>query len=87
MIDLMFYKGDIPYPVTIIQDRYSGSYSDGQYLAFNLYPGAIPDEVGGGDMIEMEFWAEGGRHEDYLIGKGETPNLALMDLLEKIEKQ
>lgn len=30
------------YPLTIIKDRYSGVYSGGKWLAFNLDPEEIP---------------------------------------------
>ena len=73
------------YPLTIVKDRYGGAYSEGQYLAFNLYPGSIPDAVGGGDMEEDAFWRENGEHTKFLIGKGYTPDSALLDLAQKIE--
>lgn len=74
------------YPLTIISDRYSGAYSDAQYLAFNLHSSQIPDDVGGGDMQEEDFWHISKTCEQYTIGKGSTPNEAYVDLLREIEK-
>lgn len=68
------------YPVTIVKDRYGGVYSGAKWIAFNRE--VAPDKVGGSDMQEMEFWRED--HEDYLIGKGATPDAAYHNLIENI---
>jgi hypothetical protein len=85
-IDQLTYKqaklGKI-YPCTIVEDRYSGSYSNAQWLAFHADAGNIPPEIGSSDGDEMAFW-EGELHKDFLIGLGDTPNDALGDLLKKI---
>ena len=44
------------YPLTIIRDRYSGSYSGGTYVAFNLEAHKVPAEVFGDDCTAMCFW-------------------------------
>ena len=44
------------YPLTIIRDRYSGSYSGGTYVAFNLEAHKVPAEVFGDDCTAMRFW-------------------------------
>lgn len=67
------------YPLTIIADRYEGVYSRGKYLAFNKHHWAIPDKIGGSDGDEMEFWG-GPEHNEYLIGKGNTPQQAVENL-------
>ena len=59
----------IPYPLCIINDRYSGIYYGAEFLAFNLSPcevGMLP--VDDGDNSCLYFW----EHEaaDYVIGKG-----------------
>lgn len=41
------------YPLTIICDRYSGTYSGGEYLAFNLDFDEIPQEVLGDDTTAI----------------------------------
>ena len=68
------------YPITIIKDRYSGTYSGAKWLAFNDYEenvGILP--IHGSDVNCQEFWS---RHANnyYPIGKGLTPNDALADL-------
>lgn len=69
-------KSDRIYPLTIVTDRYGGTYSGGKFLAFNLDRENIPDAVGGGDCEEMEFFMD----DIFMIGKGDTPNDAYFDL-------
>ena len=57
------------YPLTIISDRYSGAYSGARYLAFNTDSYDMPDEVGGGDMEEDDFWNISETYKEYKIGK------------------
>lgn len=76
---------DEVYPVTIIDDRYSGCYSGGKYLAFNVEPWDVPKGVSwGGDVDCAEFWAD--EALKYVIGKGNTPNEAYRNLVEKIQR-
>lgn len=67
------------YPLTIVSDRYNGAYSGALFLAFNLDPCDIPDEIGAGDGDEMAFY-EGDGHKKYKIGKGRTANDAAANL-------
>ena len=71
------------WPLTIIADRYQGTYSGGKYLAFNLAHDEIPEYIHGGDCDEMEFW-ESELEAKYIIGKGNTPQEALNDLGKKV---
>lgn len=73
------------YPVTIVKDRYQGTYSRGKYLAFNLDQEEVPWQVGAGDCDESDFWGIDGEGTRMTIGKGHTPNAALDDLAEKLE--
>ena len=75
-------KRDI-YPLTIVSDRYHGSYSGANFLAFQLDHDSIPLAIGGGDSEEMYFW-ETNQHEDFIIGKGNTVQEAFDDLYNKI---
>lgn len=77
-------KGGI-YPVTIVMDRYSGTYSNAKWLAFNLDTSDIPDEIGSSDPDEMIFWRE---HDEAKlpIGKGKTPDLAIIDLITRMKQ-
>ena len=72
----------VPYPVTIVVDRYYGCYSGANWLAFPLYTEEIPDEVGGGDIEEMCFWDNYGGP----VGKGVTPDEAYEDLVKKMKR-
>ena len=78
-------KKDI-YPLTLYSDRYNGSYSGANFIAFNLDPWELPEEIGGGDGEEMAFWENQEKNKTYLVGKGSTPQEAFNDLYEKIEK-
>ena len=80
-------KDDIIYPCTIVQDRYGGTYSRAAWLAFNVDPEYVPEEVGGGDSEEMEFWDGIEEKDEWIIGKGNTPNEAVLDLREKLKKE
>lgn len=68
------------YPVTIIKDRYSGTYSGGNYVAFPLDPWDVPKESQGGDVECMEFWAD----PSVTVGKGRTEKEANDDLKSKM---
>lgn len=71
------------YPTTIVRDRYDGTYSGADWLAFSLDYWNVPDEVDGGDPECMMFW------EDYdgVVGKGNTPELAMANLVAKMEER
>lgn len=72
---------DAIYPLTIIADRYSGTYSGGDYTAWNLEPWCIPDgvEYDGGDALD--FWEE----NKIVYGKGRTVSEAVADLYCKMK--
>lgn len=67
----------LPYPLTIISDRYHGTYSHGKFTAWNLYLEDIPEGQDSGDTECMEFWFE----NKILVGKGETADNAIQDLI------
>lgn len=68
------------YPATIIHDRYNGTYSGGKWTAWNKHFEDVPEDINGDDMTCFNFWA------DYkgVVGKGNTPNTALIDLKRKL---
>ena len=43
------------YPVTIVTDRYGGTYSKGGWLAFNLPPNELPSESDADDVTCYKF--------------------------------
>lgn len=68
------------YPNTIIRDRYNGTYSGAEWLAFPLDYFNVPDEVDGEDSECMMFWDS----YDGVVGKGDTPQEAMGDLIKKM---
>jgi hypothetical protein len=73
------------YPITVIQDRYGGTYSEALWTAFNSEPQNVPTGPFQDDVTCMNFW------EDYdegklniIIGKGRTADQAAKDLEEKV---
>ena len=73
------------HPLTIISDRYSGCYSSGKYLAFNLEPWDVPREVDGSDRVCARFWWSDDCKK-FVIGKGDTPEEAYCDLVGKMQQ-
>lgn len=69
------------YPLTIVRDRYGGTYSGGEWLAFNKDPYEISDEPFADDVTCMMFW-----DEKRMIGVGETREFAITDLKRKLQK-
>ncbi len=84
------FKNNIITPLYIIRDRYNGAYSGGKYLAFNLTSyGVSRLPIDAGDCECNAFWE--GRDpdydvNDYIIGKGNTPEEAYEDLVRKLKK-
>jgi len=83
---------NLPYPFTLIMDRYNGTYSGGKYLAMNQFFDRIDTSIGGSDPDEMIFWDEfkqgepvGFLGDRMFIGKGKTPQEAIDDLLTLIK--
>lgn len=73
---------DTIYPLTIIADRYNGTYSGGSFLAWNLDADVIPEGAQGYDGFDaLDFW------EDNKIpcGKGRTVSEAVLDLYVKMK--
>lgn len=65
------------YPCTIVQDRYSGSYSGARWLAFPLNSSFVPDEIDHGDGPCMNFWLNYKKP----VGRGRTPQESYEDLI------
>ena len=86
------------YPLTVIRDRYNGTYSGASYLAFNLDSNLVPSEVHDSDVPCSYFWdlidegnfVEGEVAYDYrdvvkYVGKGATIEDAVIDLYRKMK--
>ena len=76
------------YPLTIISDRYGGTYSNGKYLAFNTYFYNLERDIAGDDTDCNSFWCdfEEGKIQFLFCGKGNTPEEAINQLLEQLQK-
>lgn len=71
------------YPVTIIHDRYGGSYSGALYTAWPFDFWKLPkNTIDGSDIPCMDFWSDA---DSSLIGKGRSPQTAMNDLRRKIK--
>lgn len=69
------------YPLTIINDRYTGTYSGGIFTAWNMDYYEIPTDPDEDDVTCMLFWAK----TDIIVGRGETPQEAVDDLKRRLE--
>ena len=70
------------YPLTVVSDRYNGTYSGGKYTAWALYPEDIPGAVFSDDNTCWNYF----RTTRDIYGRGDTPNEAIIDL-EKRSKE
>lgn len=64
------------YPLTITKDRYVGTYSHGEYLAWKLDIWEVPRDPFEDDVACMMFW----EMNKIPVGRGETPEAAVSDL-------
>lgn len=72
------------YPITIISDRYTGTYSGGKWTAWPLDPDNLPDGIFGGDIECAVAWRnlkEDRKRGKLAFGVGNTPEGALSDLI------
>ena len=69
------------YPLTIINDRYTGAYSGGEFTAWNMDYYEIPTEPAEDDVTCMLFWGT----TKIPVGRGETPQEAVEDLKRRLE--
>lgn len=73
---------EVLYPITIIQDRYSGTYSGGQFTAFPYEYWKIPKSgPDGSDQECMKFW----NNFKGFVGLGADPESAVENLKENLK--
>lgn len=75
------------YPLTIVTDRYSGVFSGGRYIAWNLDPDEIPDETFGDDNEHIDFWSYDRQDYENKYGTGRTIEQAVETLYLKLKEQ
>jgi len=87
---------DLMYPVTILRDRYQGTYSGAQWTAWNHDLGEMPIGAWGSDDVCAEFWSQYvcddvpnctivHKSPVYIVGKGRDPLAAFRDLQRKLD--
>lgn len=81
------------YPLTIIADRYLGTYSKGSFIAWNLDFYNIPKDIDAGDITCGMFWNNIKNELEVLsykhkykvqVGLGSDPEEAINDLMQKL---
>lgn len=70
------------WPLTVIKDRYNGTYSGGKWTAWNKEVTDISSSISADDSICAEFFAD----PDVVYGKGNTPQAAIDDLRRKLDE-
>ena len=70
------------YPLTVIADRYMGTYSGGFFTAWNLDADEVPKAAFADDVSCVCFWAE--KAQNYPVGIGNTIGAAIADLIAKV---
>ena len=65
------------YPTTIVNDRYSGTYSGGLWTCWPLDWWDVPEEIEASDPECELFW---NNYDKSTVGIGSTPDSAMMDL-------
>ena len=80
-MSMEFIEDEI-YPLTITADRYSGTYSGGDYIAWNFDAIDIPEDVNAGDEFCWDFWEK----NKIVCGKGRTVSEAIADLYVKMKE-
>ena len=74
------------YPIMVVQSRYSGVYEGGNWHAVPnaeagwMWSEGYSEYMFGDDEDAVEFW---GSEEAERIGRGGTPNAAVLDLIER----
>lgn len=71
------------YPLTVVLDRYNGTYSGGKWTAWNLRVDCVPIAIMSDDVACCEFWEC--YSNDYCVGIGNTPDEAIESLELKLK--
>lgn len=74
------------YPIIVVQSRYGGTYEGGEWHAIPnadaawSWSDAYTEYMFGGDEDAIDFWYS---DEAKIVGRGGTPNAAVLDLIER----
>lgn len=74
------------WPLTIINDKWDGKYSNAKYLAIESYHDDLHRFIIGTEPENYTFWTTY-LCEEYPIGKGSTPILAYKSLLRQLKER
>lgn len=69
------------YPLTVVNDRYGGTYSGGKFTAWSFDSDLVPSAIHADDMTCHDFWLDFWRP----VGKGDTIEEAIADLARQLE--
>ena len=72
----------VKYPLTIICDRYDGTYSGAKWLAFPLDYDKIPSDVDASDPEYAQFW----KYYKEPVGRGVYASDAVADLIQQMRE-
>lgn len=73
------------WPLIIVNDRYGGIYSGGEWIAWHCYIDHLPRDQAGGDCECWDFWNS---YDGFpACGKGKTIDEALQDLKKNLEER
>lgn len=75
-VQLGYYEKMDIYPLTVVADRYGGTYSKAKFTAWNMKPHDIPEAVFGEDGSCAIYWASNCNP----VGRGNTAQEAIDDL-------
>lgn len=71
------------YPLTIIHDRYGGTYSDGEFTAWPYEHWDIDENVDADDVSCMTYW----HNTEDIAGRGNTIIDAVVDLGKRMKEK
>ena len=75
------------YPLTVIADRYHGTYSGGKFTAWNCDSHNIPYGPESDDVSCSMFWSSERLGSSVrFVGRGNTPREAINDLQMRLER-
>lgn len=84
-----------PYPLTVLNDRYSGTYSGGRWVAFHAHPSEVVDACADDITCSSFFlklqdeerdWKETGTAPSMLFAAADSPDKAIALLAEKAHR-
>jgi hypothetical protein len=73
------------WPLSVVADRYGGTYSRGEWSAWPLLPSEVPAAISGDD-VEARQWWEAAATGSVVFGIGSSPEGAIADLKQKMSR-